>query len=161
MRTHEPGLPSEKVRDSILLKACPLQLVAGTGGVVACRHVAPVGDILTPVVQKPGLVESIGCSELVLEAINERIEDLGVGGAVGCRLVIDLPANHGWFMLVVLDEVADESLSVATVIRVVRVHVLPHAIANRSSAKRACEDFGMSLPHPHRDRVGGGAHESP
>jgi len=57
------------------------------------------------------------------------------------------------------DHVADKPLSVPAVIRIVRIHVLPHAITDRRPAKRPCNHLRMRLPHPGGNRIGGRPHD--
>ena len=155
----ERGLPGEEVGDAHLLPARPLELVSGADGAVAGGHVLPAVDVLAPVVEAPGFVEGVGGAELLLEVIDEADEDVVVGGVVGVGFVVDLPADDGGVVAVVLDHVADEALGVVAIDGAVDVHVLAHAVEGFGAAKRAGEDFGMRVVQPGGDGVGGRAHD--
>ena len=59
----DPGLPGQEIAGDAALETLPFQLVAGIDDAVPGRDVAPVGDVLTPVVQAPGLGHVLGCLE--------------------------------------------------------------------------------------------------
>ena len=128
----ERCLPGEKIGDAHLLPARPLQLVAGADGAVAGGHVFPAIHVLSPIVQTPGFVQSVGGPKLLLEVIDEAREYIRIRSAVGGGFVIDLPADDGGIVAIVLDHVADEPLRVEAIRGIVRIHVLAHAVKRRA-----------------------------
>ena len=140
--TNERGLPGEEVGDAHLLPAGPLQFVTCTGRALANGKVLPAVDGLAPVVEEPGLVEGIGGAELLLEMVDEADLDVGVVGVVGAGLVVDLPADDGGVVAIVLDEVADDALGVEAEGGAVGVHVLTHAVGGGFAVGADGEDLG-------------------
>ena len=64
----------------------------------------------------------------LVRIIDESGEDVEVGGVVGVGFVVNLPADDGGVVAVVLDHVADQALRVVTVDGTVDVHVLAHSM---------------------------------
>ena len=153
------SLKGEKVGNPHLLPARPLKFVTGAGGIVAGRHVGPVVDVLAPVVKEPGLVERVRGAELFLQVVDEAVEDIVIGSAVGASLVIDLPADDRGIVFVVRHQVGNDALGIEAEFRIVGVHVLAHAVAHRSAAQRAGVELGMGLGHPGRHGISGRAHD--
>ena len=91
--------------------------------------------------------------------IDKAVEDIFIGSAVGAGFVIDLPADDCRIVFVVLDQVGNDARGVEAELRIVGVHVLAHAVADRSPAQRAGENLRMALGHPGWHGVSGRAHD--
>ena len=76
-------MPIKEIGDANLLPAAPFELVAGIAGVIAGGHICPVVHVLSPIIEKPSFVESLGGPESLLEVLDESGEDIRVRGAIG------------------------------------------------------------------------------
>jgi len=91
--------------------------------------------------------------------VDEACEDIGIVGSVRAGLVVDLPADDGGVVLVVLGEVGDDALGVEAELGVVGVHILAHPVADFAAAEVAGVELGVRLGHPGGHGVGGRAHD--
>ena len=130
----DPRLPAEEVGHQRALVALPLELPAGVQDAVARRQLVPAPEELAPVDEAPGLVERVHRPELPLQPLLEAGLHVRPGGAVGPRLVVDLPADDARVLRVALGDLPDDALAVLPVDRVRDVHVLAHPV----ELARAC-----------------------
>jgi hypothetical protein len=90
----------------------------------------------------------------VAQIFGEADLHVEVGGAGGGSFVVDLIADDGGIVFVVLENFADHALAVEAIGGIGEVGILAQAVVKILAAEPGDDDLGMLLIHPRGNGVG-------
>ena len=153
---HDGRLPGEKLRHQLPAEALERAAQAGVDRVAHVRKVVPVVDAVAPVVQAERRVERVCRAKLRPEPRHKAPLYALAAHVVVLRLVVQLIAHDGRVAAHVADQLADDALGVAQVVRIGDVHDLARAVA-AGTGVRLGKYARVSPDHPGRHGVRGRA----